>query len=196
MQILDQAVAVMRAGKGTMDGAKAAALLEAIAATGEEAARIWQGYVQQPGAPGDKYTLISWMGAERANRLQDLSHKAEALVKELCAGAGAQARFLVMDESPIQMAYIGLKEGETGPQAAAVRLNAQQATNKHLRELAGQVRSAKAGKGGAAMKAAKPAAKKAPAKKPAAKKKSPAKKAAKKAPAKKPAVKKKAPKKK
>lgn len=202
MQILDQAVAVMRAGKGTLDGAKAAALLEAIAAAGEEAARIWQGYVDQPGAPGDKYTLISWMGAERANRLQDLSHKAEALVKELCAGAGAQARFLVMDESPIQMAYIGLKEGETGPQAAAVRLATQQATNKHLRELAGQVRSAKAGalktaaKAGTVKKAAKPAAKKAPAKKPAAMKKSPKKKAAKKAPAKKPAAKKKAPKKK
>lgn len=191
MQILDRAVAVLRAGKGTMDGAKAAALLEAMAAAGEEAARIWQGYVQQPGAPGDKYTLISWMGAERANRLQDLSHKAEALVKELCAGAGAQARFLVLDESPVQMAYIGLKEGETGPQAAAQRLSAQQATNKHLHELAVQVHSAKAGKGGAVKKAARKAA----AKKPAAKKPA-AKKVAKKAPSKKPAAKKKAPKKK
>jgi hypothetical protein len=195
MQILDQAVAVMRAGKGTMDGAKAAALLEAIAAAGDEAARVWQGYVEKPGAPGDKYTLISWMGAERANRLQDLSHKAGELVKQLCAGAGAQSRFLVMDESPIQMAYIGLKEGETGPQAAAARLAAQQATNKHLRELASQVKSARAGKGGAA-KTAKPAAKKAVSKKPAAKKKAPARKSMAKKPAAKKAKPKKAPKKK
>lgn len=189
MQILDQAVAVMRAGKGTMDGARAASLLEGIAAAGDEAARIWQGYVDKPGAPGDKYTLISWMGPERANRLQDLSHKAGDLVKELCAGTGAQSRFLVMDESPIQMAYVGLMEGETGPQAAAARLAAQQATNKHLRDLAGQVRSAKAGKGGA-KKAAKPAAKKSPAKKTVSRK-APAKK-----PAKKKAKPKKAPKKK
>lgn len=147
MQILDQAVLIMRAGKGTMAGVQAAALLEAIAATGDEAARVWQGYLDQPGAAGDKYSLVTWIGPERSNQLQQLDLKAGGLVKELCAGTGAAARFLVMDDSPIQMAFVGLKEGETGPQAAALRLAAQQDMNKHLRVLADQVRSAKPGAG-------------------------------------------------
>lgn len=171
MQILDQAVAVMR--RRGADGARVAARLEEIAALGEQAARIWQGYLDRPGAPGDKYTLISWMGPDRARELFDLSLRARDLVSAVCAAAGPEARFLVMDESPIVLAYAGLKEGETGPQAAAARLAQQQAMNKHLRALADQVRALKPA-------SAKPAAKKTAATKKPAKKKAakPAKKAA------------------
>jgi hypothetical protein len=181
MQILDQAVEIMR--KRGANGTQVAARFEALAAVGEEAARVWQGYLDKPGATGDKYTLISWMGPDRANQLLDLSHKAKPIVDEICAAAGPQARFLVLDESPVVLAYAGLKEGETGPQAAQARLAAQQAMNKHLRELAGMVRNLKPG----AVKA--PAAKAAPKKKAAAKKKPAARKPVKKA-VKKPAKKK------
>ncbi|MEK7304152.1 MAG: hypothetical protein AAB174_03795, partial [Pseudomonadota bacterium] len=62
------------------------------------------------------------------------------------------------------LAYRGLKEGETGPQAAQVLLAEQQATNKHLRALADKVRvikpAAKAVKKPAAKKAVPGAAKK------------------------------------
>lgn len=191
MQILDQAVEVMR--KQGADGARAAAALEAIAASGEEAARIWQGYLNSPGAPGDKYTVVSWVGSERARQLYDLSLKAKEQVKAVCAAAGAEARFLVLDESPIVLAYGGLKEGETGPQAAQAALAMQQATNKHLRGLADKVRSVKPG---AAKKAAPRPAGKAPTKKPTAKKKPATKKSAPKKPATKKKVAKKAPKKK
>ena len=191
MQILDQAVEIIRKRGG--DGAQVASRLEAIAALCDEAARIWKGYVDNPGVPGDKYTLISWMGADRSNQLQDLSFKAKILVDEVRAATGPQARFLVFDESPIVMAYVQLKDGETGPQAAQDRLAAQQAVGRHVRELADKVRSVKPG---AAKKAAgKPAAKQKPAKKAVAKKKTsarkkvasrkPAKKTAKKAPKKK-----------
>jgi len=142
MQILDQAVAVMR--KRGADGARVAAQLEEIAAIGEQAARVWQGYLDQPGATGDQYSLVTWMGPDRTRELFDLSLKARHLVDAVCAAAGPEARFLVMDESPIVLAYVGLKEGESGPQAAAARLASQQAMNSHLRELAGQVRSLKA----------------------------------------------------
>lgn len=167
MQILDQAVAVMR--KGGADGAQVAARLEAIAAIGDKAARIWQDYIDKPGADGDKYSLISWMGPDRARALFDLSLEARALVKAVCAAAGPEARFLVMDESPIMLAYAGLKDGQTGPQAAAEWLAAQQAMTQHVRALADQVRTLKPGKA-VAKAAGKMAVKKAAAKKPAAKK--------------------------
>ncbi len=143
MQILDQAVAAMR--KRGADGAKVAAQLEAIAAGGEQAARLWQGYLDNPGAAGDKYTIMSWIGAERAKQLHELSLQAHELVNAVCAAAGDQARFLVLDESPIVLAYRGLKEGETGPQAAQGALAQQQENIKHLRALADQARSLKPG---------------------------------------------------
>lgn len=192
MQILDQAVAILRAGKGRMEGAKVAAKLEALAAMGDKAAAIWQGYLDKPGAPGDKYALVTWVGAERSKQLYELSLEAHALVNEVCAATGPAARFLVLDQSPIALAFVGLKEGQTGVQAAQAQLAAQQATNKHLRVLADQVRSAKAATGKApapAKKAAKPAAKKAAPKKKAAKKPAARKPAAKK-PTKKAAAKK------
>jgi hypothetical protein len=179
MQILDQAVEAIQkqAAKARAQGAPLAAKLEAIAVCGDQAARLWQGYLDNPGASGDRYTIVSWIGAERAKQLHELSLQAQTLVKDVCAAAGEQARFLVLDESPIALAYRGLKEGETGPQAAQAALAAQQATNKHLRALADKLRAIKP-------VAAKPAAKAVT--RPAAKKKA----AAKKAPAKKPAAKK------
>ena len=171
MQILDQAVETIR--KLGANGAPLAVKLEAIAACGDQAVRIWQGYLDSPGAPGDKYTVMSWIGAERAKNLHELSLQAHALVKDVCAAAGKQARFLVLDESPITLAYRGLKEGETGPQAAQALLAEQQATNKHLRALADKLRvikpAAKAVKKPAAKKKAAPK-KKVVAKKPAGKK--------------------------
>jgi hypothetical protein len=185
MQILDQAVEVIRkeGAKGRVNGVLLAAKLEAIAACGEQAALLWQGYLDKPGAPGDKYTIVSWIGAERAKQLHELSLQAQDLTKEVCAAAGDQARFLVLDESPIALAYRGLNEGETGPQAAQALLAAQQATNKHLRALADQLRAIKPVAAKPAVKSVKqPAAKKAAPKlakkQAAAKKKSSAKKPA------------------
>lgn len=184
MQILDQAVAILRAGKGRIEGAKVAAKFEALAALGDKAAAIWQGYLANPGAPGDKYALVTWVGADRSKQLYELSLEARPLVSEICAATGPAARFLVLDESPIALAFVGLKEGQTGVQLAQARLATQQATNKHLRVLADQVRSAKPAAAGKTPAPAKKAAK------PAAKKAAPKKKAAKKPAAKKPVVKK------
>ncbi len=165
MQILDLAVEAIRkqGAKVRVNAMQLATKLEAIAACGDQAARLWQGYLDKPGTPGDKYTIVSWIGAERAKQLYELSLQTHALVNDVCAATGDQARFLVLDESPISLAYRGLKEGETGPQAAQALLAEQQATNKHLRTLADKLRAIKP-------VAAKPAAAKA-AKKPAVKKK-------------------------
>lgn len=145
MQILDQTVEAVRVqgSKGRVNGAQLAATLEAIAECGEQALRIWQGYLANPGAPGDKYSIVSWIGAERAKQLHELSLKARDLMNVLRASAGDQARFLVLGESPIVLAYRGLKEGETGPQAAQTAVTAQQESIAHVRALAEQVRSFK-----------------------------------------------------
>jgi hypothetical protein len=197
MQILDQAVKAIRkqGTKGRVSGAPLAAKLEAIAACGDQAARIWQGYLDNPGAPGDKYTMVSWIGAERAKQLYELSLQAHALVNEVCAATGDQARFLVLDESPIVLAYRGLKDGETGTQAAQVALAMQQAGSKHLRVLADQLRAIKSMAAQPATKAGKKAAPKKAApkvkkKKTVAKKKAAAKKTSAKKPTAKKAVKK------
>lgn len=184
MQTLDQAVAIMRAGKGSMDGARAAAKLEALVAVCEKAARLWQSYLDKPGAAGDKFALVSWVGPDRARQLHELGLEAQALMTEINAGAGKAARFLVLDNSPVVDAYRGLKEGETGPQAAQAALAEQQDNIRHLRDLAGKVRGAKpaAPSRAPAKPAGKAAGKKPAQKKQAAGKKKPtAKKAAKKA---------------
>jgi len=172
MQILDQAVEVMR--KRGVKGPEIAAKLEAIGAISDEATRIWQGYLDRPGAAGDKYTLVSWMGPERARQLFELSLKAKPLVDEVCAATGPQARFLVLDESPVVLAYAHLADGETGPQAAQARLAAQQAMSRHLRALADAVRALKPGAAKAAPTTKRPVAGKAAAKKKSAAKKKPA----------------------
>lgn len=159
MQILDQAVAVMQ--KRGVDGATVAKQLEKLADVGERAARVWKGYLEHPGPAGDKYSLITWMGPQPARDLFSLSLEARSLVDAICAAAGPEARFLVMDESPILMAYVGLKDGETGPQAAADRMAMQLARNAHFRKLADRIRSVKPG-GGAAKPVAKAKAKKKP----------------------------------
>lgn len=187
MQILDQTVEAVRVqgSKGRVNGAQVAATLETIAECGEQALRIWQGYLNSPGAPGDKYSIVSWIGAERAKQLHELSLKAHDLMYSLRASTGEQARFLVLGETPVVLAYRGLKEGETGPQAAQAAIAAQQESIAHTRVLAGQVRNFKssgtaAAKKPAGKKAAPKAAKKAAPKKKQAPKKS-AKKAVKKA---------------
>jgi hypothetical protein len=190
MQVLDQAVAAIQArgGKGRVDGAQVAARLRALAACGEEAVLLWKGYLDKPGAPGDKYAMVTWVGPERAKQLHELSLKAQELVKEVCAATGDQARFLVLDESPIVLAYQMIHEGETAVDIAKAALARQQAVVTHVRDLAAKVAAIKP------TGAAKPAGKKPAGKKPAAKKA--VRKAAKKpAPKKKSAVKKKAAKK-
>jgi len=192
MQVLDLAVEAIRkqGAKGRVNGAPLAAKLEAIAACGDQAARIWQGYLDNPGEPGDKYTIVSWVGAERAKQLHELSLQTHVLVKDVCTAVGDQARFLVLDESPITLAYRGLKEGETGPQAAQVLLAEQLATNKHLHALADKLRVIKPVAAKPAAKAVKKPAAKKSAPKTAKKKSAPKKKAVARKPAGKKAVKK------
>ncbi|MCK7577684.1 MAG: hypothetical protein MZV65_19030 [Chromatiales bacterium] len=77
MQILDQAVAILRAGKGRIEGAKVAARFEALAALGDKAAAIWRGLSRQPGCAPATSTRWSPGSARIASKqLYELSLEA------------------------------------------------------------------------------------------------------------------------
>lgn len=186
MNSLDKAVELVLRGKADRpkDRAEIVARLEGVIKECQAAVQVWQGYLAKPGAPGDQWTIISWIGAERAKQLLDINLRAKQMVEEACRLAGpAAGRFVHFDEGPVETAYRQLKPGESGGDAAKSAVERLQARMNHLRGLIERVRSAKsaaapakgavkkaAGKKTAAIKSAKKAAAK-PAKKKAAPKK-------------------------
>lgn len=147
------------------------ALLDGLIARCQDAIKVWQGYVKSPGAPGDRFSLVAWVGADRSRQLFDIHLAARSQAQRLCDLAGpAAGRFLGLDEDVIEMAYRHLGEGETGLQAAEAALAKLDNRIQYLNGLKQRLRAAPPGK--AAAPARKPAGKK-PAvakKKPAAKK--------------------------
>ncbi len=156
-------------------------LLDAVIKDCRAALDIWQGYLDSPGAPGERWALVSWIGPERAKRLHEINLSAKGRLKALADTAGPEAgRFILFEEDVIEMAYGLLNDGQTGPdaaQAAVARLTERIA---RLTGLAQRLRSAKP----PAAKAATPkAAKKKTAKQAAAPKKTAARKKTKPKPA-------------
>jgi hypothetical protein len=143
----------------------------------QEAARVWQGYAAAPGAAGDKFSLMSWVGPARAKQLHEINLKAKDRlhgVAQVLGGSHIAGRTLELDDEVVEMAYRQLKEGETGPQAAQRALEVLESRQKRLAELAEKIRTTPAPAKTAAKTASKakpkPTKKKAAAKKPAKKK--------------------------
>jgi hypothetical protein len=150
------------------------ALFDGLITCCEDAIKVWQGYAASPGAPGDRFSLVTWVGSDRARKLFDIRLAARGQAQRLCDLAGpAAGRLLGLDEDVVEMAYRQLGEGETGSQAAETALAKLNQRIQYLHSLKQRLR--------AAPPASKPAAKKASGKKAAPTKKKPAaKKAAKK----------------
>jgi hypothetical protein len=156
--------------------AQVGALLDGLIVRCEDAIKVWKGYVASPGAPGDRFSLVTWVGSDRARQLFDIHLAARGEAQRLCDLAGpAAGRLLGLDEDVVEMAYRQLGEGETGPQAAETALAKLNQRVQYLNGLKQKLRAAPpAGKPAAkkaAGKKAAPAKKKAAAKKPAKKKK-------------------------
>src|SRR3990172_4140352 len=91
--------------------------------------QVWQGYLAKPGTPGDQWTIVSWIGPDRAKQLHGINLRAKQNVEEVCRMAGPQAgRFIGLEENVdiIEMAYRMLKPGETGTDAAKAAIQRQQ----------------------------------------------------------------------
>lgn len=175
MDSLNRAIDLVTQGKGDRSkNAEILALLEDTVKECQNAAKLWQEYLDKPGAAGDQWTLVSWVGPERAKRLHETNLRAKANVERICKIAGPEAgRFVVLDEDVIAMAYRQLKPGETGPDGAKTAVAQLQQRMDYLQGLMQRVRNAKVpaakktgtGKPVKKKKTAKPAKKKAAPKK-------------------------------
>ncbi len=183
MDSLDRAMELVSRWKADRQKPRAEALarLEAVTKECQAAIQVWQGYLAKPGAPGDQWTIVSWIGPERAKQLHEINLRARQNVEEVCRMAGpGSGRFVALDEDVIEMAYRMLTPGETGPDAANAAIRKIQERLDYVRGLTQRLRSAKPeGKSAPARTAGKKAAPKKAGKKsakPARKKKAPAKK--------------------
>ena len=172
MNSLDKAVELVLRWKADRqkDRAEIVARLEGVIKECQAATQVWQSYLAKPGASGDQWTIISWIGAERAKQLLDINLRAKQMVEEACRMAGPEAgRYVNFDEGPVETAYRQLNQGESGVDAAKTAVERLQARTNHLRGLIERVRSAKPAAAPAKKSASKKTSTKKPAKKAAAK---------------------------
>ena len=176
MDSLDRAIDLVSRWKADRGKQRAEVLarLESVIKDCQAAMKVWEDFLDKPGAPGDQWTIVSWVGPARAKQLHEINLRAKAGVEEVCRLAGpAAGRFVVLDEDVIEMAYRQLKPGETGIDAAKTAVANTQKTMDYLRGLIERARSAKAPVAG---KSPAKKAKKKTAIKPAKKKSAPKKK--------------------
>lgn len=154
--------------------------LEAVIKDCRAALDIWQDYLNSPGAPGERWALVSWIGPERAKRLHEINLSARGGLKALADTAGPEAgRFILFEEDVIEMAYRLLNDGETGPDAAKASITVMNDRIQRLSDWVQRLRSTKS----PATKAAPKTASKKTAKKAAGPKKTAARKKTKPKPA-------------
>jgi len=169
MNSLDKAVELVLRWKADRqkDRAEIAARLEGVIKECQAAIEVWQEYLVKPGAAGDQWTIVSWIGAERAKQLLDINLRAKQLVETACRTAGPEAgRFVHFDEDPVETAYRQLKQGESGIDAAKIAVERLEARTKYLRGLIERIRSAKPAAAPAKGAVKKPSGKKVAANKP------------------------------
>ncbi|MCR4301240.1 MAG: hypothetical protein NUV51_06480 [Sulfuricaulis sp.] len=156
MDSLDRAIDLISRWKDNRKNERAEVLerLEGVVTDCQAAVKVWQTYHDNPGKPGGRWSLVSWVGPERAKQLHEINLRAKMSVEEVCRLAGpAAGRFVVLDDEVTEMAYRMLKPDETGIEAAETAIENSQARIGYLRALIERVRSAKApaasaGKGG------------------------------------------------
>lgn len=174
MDSLDRAIELVMRWKADRQKQRADVLarLDAVVKECQTAVQVWQGYLATPGAPGDQWTIVSWVGPDRAKQLHEINLRAKQNVEEACRMAGPRSgRFVALDDDVIEMAYRMLTPGETGVDAANTAVRRQQERMDYIRELMQRLRTAKPDQKGAPAKARKKSAakvakkKKAPAKK-------------------------------
>lgn len=187
MNSLDRAVELVLqwTAERQKDRSEVAGFLEELIGDCRAALAIWQEYVAAPGAPGDKFSLVSWVGPDRAKRLHEINLRAKERLEHACRLAGPRAgRFATLDEDIVEMAYRHLQPEETGPQAAQKAIEGLNARIDTVRRAVERIRAAPpaqkaagrekpTAKGKAAKRSSAPrgAKKRTPTKKPAPKKK-------------------------
>jgi len=146
MDSLDRAIDLVSRWKDNRKKERAEVLdhLDGVIKDCQASTKVWQEYLDNPGKPGDRWTLVSWIGPGRAKQLYEINLRAKARIEDLCRQAGpAAGRFVVLDDDVTEMAYRQLKPGETGMEAAKTALENLKARSDYLRRLSERVRHGK-----------------------------------------------------
>ena len=148
MNSLDRAIELVMRWKADRQKQRADVLtrLESVVKECQAAVQVWQGYLAKPGTPGDHWTIVSWIGPDRAKQLHEINLRAKQNVEEICRMAGPQSgRFIGLEENidVIVMAYRMLKPGETGVDAAKAAVQQQQERMDNIRGLMQRIRAGK-----------------------------------------------------
>ena len=150
MDSLDRAIELVMRWKADRQKQRADVLsrLDAVVKECQAAVQVWQGYLAKPGAPGDQWTIVSWVGPERAKQLHEINLRAKQIVEEVCRMAGPRSgRFVALDDDVIEMAYRMLKPGETGVEATNTAVQRLQQRMDYIRGLMQRLRAAPVSKG-------------------------------------------------
>ncbi len=116
--------------------------LEAIIKDCHAALAVWQAYLSNPGTPGARWALITWLGPERTKQLHEINLSARAHLKALADTAGPEAgRFILFEDDVIEMAYRQLPDGETGTDAAKTSIAVMNERIKQLGDWVQRLRS-------------------------------------------------------
>jgi DNA-binding protein H-NS len=145
MDSLDRAIELVMRWKADRQKQRADVLsrLDAVVKECQTAVQVWQGYLAKPGAPGDQWTIVSWVGPDRAKQLHEINLRAKQNVEEVCRMAGPKSgRFVALDDDVIEMAYRMLKPGETGADAANTAVQRLQERMEYIRGLMQRLKAA------------------------------------------------------
>lgn len=148
MNSLDRAIELITHWKVDRQKERAEVLsrLEAVVKECQAALQVWQGYLAKPGAPGDRWTIMSWVGPDRAKQLHEINLRAKENVEQVCRMAGPKAgRFIGLEANVdvIEMAYRMFKPGETGVEAASGAVQRLQERIIYMQGLTQRIRHAK-----------------------------------------------------
>lgn len=143
MQSLDRAVDALVSGGTASARTAAIADLESLLEDCTAALQVWEQYLNAPGAAGDRWTIVSWVGPQRVKRLHEINLVARERIGRIAAAAGPSvSRSMTMPDDLIEMGYRQLHDGETGTDAATKAIEVMKERIQRLRNLVERLRSA------------------------------------------------------
>ena len=147
MDCLNKTISLIEQGKmdREINRKQAIASVEAMIAKCEEAIKEWQEYLKSPGAPGDKWSVLSWVGPQRAKRLHEIGLEAREQMVQACLSLGAAGGHIAgLEDGVVVSAYGQLATGQTGPDAGKAAVQRMQQDIKHLGKVIERIKSAPA----------------------------------------------------
>ncbi len=144
MRLLEQAVdlVVQWPAQRRKEREEVLAHLRSLSAGCEEALAVWKEYLTATAPPGDRWSIISWIGPDRAQQLFAISQRTKAAIQQLCRAVDAKLyQFAHYEENPIETAYRQLEPGQTGPEAARKAIERMEGRMAELQELIRRVES-------------------------------------------------------